>query len=660
MSGIFHFSQMHSASVCSNLVRSETSSSTQHTEIAYKPFSVGSVVRILIVAIVAILTGIDMWEPHRFTSVIGITALAVGGWPIFKEALENLMQRRMTMELSMTIAIVAAIVINEVFTALIISLFVLVAEELERLTMARGRTAIANLLDFAPREATVRENGGTKVVPVDTLNPGDLVLVSPGEGIPVDGVVSGGHSHVDQSRITGESMPAEKRIGSFVYAGSINQAGVLEVQVERVGPDTSYGRIVHAVETAEQSRAPVQKLADKLAGYLVYVSFAAASITYLVTQDIRATISVIIVAGACGVAAGTPLAILGGVGQAAGLGSIVKGGLHLESLGRVDTVVFDKTGTLTLGEPVVQALLPADDVAEEELLHAAGCAEIRSEHPLAAAVMACIAQRGMKVLEPSRFEYRVGLGILAYDGPSLILAGNRKLLKSHGIDLHGIQALKASSEIFVARDGRYLGSIVVADPIREEAKSAIASMSRMGITTILLTGDVLPVAEAVSTALGISDYEAGLLPEEKQARIEGLTAEGRIVAMLGDGVNDAPALTRASVGVAMGGGTDVAKASAGVVLLGNDLAKFAETLGVASKTRSVIWQNFAGTLGVDCLGMGLAAFGFLNPLLAAFIHVSSEMVFILNSARLLPSARRFTHRPTSNAVGNVTDGHSPA
>jgi cation transport ATPase len=304
-------------------------------------------VRIGLVAIAAAAVWFRVWEPFQAVSVIGVVGLLIGGWPILKEAFENILERRMTMELSMTIAIVAAAVIGEFFTALVITLFVLVAEVLEGLTVGRGRKAIRDLLEFLPREVSVRRAGSIRSLSAEELSVGDAILVAPGGRIPVDGAVLSGHSFVDESRITGESMPVEKTASTQVFAGSINQSGALEVAAERIGRDTSYGKIIEAVERAEKSRAPVQRLADRLAGYLVYFALGAAVLTFLITRDIYSTISVIIVAGACGIAAGTPLAILGGIGRSARLGAIVKGGVHLETLGHVDTVVLDKTGTLT-------------------------------------------------------------------------------------------------------------------------------------------------------------------------------------------------------------------------------------------------------------------------------------------------------------------------
>lgn len=593
--------------------------------------------RIIVVALAAGALWFRVWEPISSVSIIGVAGLMIGGWPILKEAFENILERRMTMELSMTLAIVAAAAIGEFFTALVITLFVLVAEVLEGMTVRRGRKAIRDLLEFLPREVAVRRAGAVRSVSAEDLAIGDAVLIAPGGRIPVDGVVLSGHSFTDESRITGESLPVEKTAGSRVFAGSINQSGALEIAAERIGRDTSYGKIIEAVERAEKSRAPVQRLADRMAGYLVYFALGAAVLTFLVTQDIRSTISVIIVAGACGIAAGTPLAILGGIGRAARLGAIIKGGVHLETLGRVDTVVLDKTGTLTFGRPEVQQVRPSDGIVSDELLHAAAAAELRSEHPLGKAIVAHARVRGGPIIETASFAYTPGRGIAARIRESAVLVGNQAWMAHNGIILPPAgRAADFGSEIYVALDGRFLGSIVIADAIRPEAQRAISALNRLGVRTLLLTGDTPRVANAVGSELGIKEIEAELLPEQKLARVQALLAEKRVVAMIGDGVNDAPALAEANVGVAMGSGTDVAQESADIVLLGNDLERFADTLALAKRTRGIIWQNFAGTIGIDTLGIMLAAFGFLNPLLAAFIHVSSELAFILNSARLLP------------------------
>ncbi|MGH7659903.1 MAG: heavy metal translocating P-type ATPase [Vulcanimicrobiaceae bacterium] len=596
------------------------------------------VIRVLFVAAAAAAVWFRAWEPLPHISVIGIGATLIGGWPIFAEAFESLRERKMTMELSMTIALLAALAIGEFFTALVITVFVLAAEILEGLTVSRGRRAIRNLLDLLPRMATVRRAGSTTDIEADKLTIGDAVLIDPGELVPVDGVVIAGYSFVDQSRITGESMPAEKTAGSYVYAGTINQSGALEVHTERVGKDTSFGKIIEAVETAERTRAPIQRLADQLSGYLVYFALGAALLTYVVTRDMRSTISVIIVAGACGIAAGTPLAILGAVGRAAREGAIVKGGRYLEILAAVNTVVFDKTGTVTFGAPEIRSILPAPGISERELMLTAASAEFRSEHPLGKAIVAAVPRE--LVTEPQYFAYEPSRGITAtIDGKS-VKVGNASMLQSGGVHVKETEGvLDGATSIYVARDGSYLGRITVADALRPESRTAIAAMHAMGLHTLLLTGDTASVAAAVAAELGIDDVVSQLMPDEKREHIAALVASGKRVAMVGDGVNDAPALAQADVGIAMGSGTDVAQESADIVLLGNDLERFVTTIKIARRARRIIMQNFVGTIAVDTVGIGLAAFGFLNPLLAAFIHVTSELAFILNSTRMLPRAR---------------------
>jgi heavy metal translocating P-type ATPase len=573
---------------------------------------------------------------NPYVTGIGVICAIVGGFPIFHEAYENIVQRRMTMELSMTIAIVAALAIREIFTALVITLFVLVAEILEGLTVGRGRTAIRHLVGLLPTTATVRRNGTWQDIETKEIAVGEIVLVKPGTRIPVDGVVAGGHSFVDQATITGESMPTEKSKGASVYAGTINQSGALEIRVDRMGRDTTFGKIIDAVERAEKSRAPIQGIADRLAGYLVYFALGAAALTFLITHNMRSTISVVIVAGACGIAAGTPLAILGAIGRSAQLGSIIKGGLYLESLATIDTILLDKTGTLTYGSPEVVDIRPAEGITDASLLQAALIAESRSEHPVGKAVLKKASAMGIAMEEPEKFEYTPGKGIVAARDGVEIIVGNRLFLRGYQVPLPDGTTTQTDSEIFVAREGKFLGTLVVADMLRPEATKAIQDLKAMGLKTVLLTGDSKAVAEEIGRKLGVDEIAAELLPEEKLAFVGRLTAARQNVVMVGDGVNDAPALMKATVGIAMGNGTDVARESANVVLIGNDLSKLVETLAIARRCRRTIMQNFVGTLVVDSIGVGLAAFGFLNPLLAAFIHVSSEMAFILNSARLLP------------------------
>ena len=612
-----------------NFEHSEPEHGFEWTEIA----------RIAFVAFAAAAVWFRLWEPFPHLSVIGIAAALIGGYPIFKEAFENIVERKMTMELSMTIALLAALAIGEFFTALVITAFVLAAEVLEGLTVGRGRKAIQSLLDFLPRTATVRRNGDVLEIASDQVRVGDTVIVKPGGHIPVDGTVLDGRSFVEQAAITGEAMPVEKTLGDLVYAGTINQSGALEIGAQKLGRDTTFGKIIEAVERAEKSRAPIQKTADRLAGYLVYFALGAAVLTFIITHNIRSTISVIIVAGACGIAAGTPLAILGAIGRAAHQGAIVKGGLYLEALAAVDTVLLDKTGTLTFGTPQIREVVSANGFTEHEIVTAASIAERKSEHPLAKAVIARAAELAIPLSDPDEFSYTPGRGVrVRYEGDE-ILVGSLALLAEHGLT-RGLpvpgNGAGGVSEVYVARAGQVLGSIRIADVLRPEAKNAVAAMRQMGLKTVLLSGDTQGATSSVGSDLGVDEAVGALLPEQKAKWVTELRRRGRNVAMVGDGINDAPALVEANVGIAMGSGTDVARESSDVILIGSDLSRLVETLRIARRCRGIIMQNFVGTLVVDSIGVGMAAFGLLNPLLAAFIHVTSELTFILNSTRLLP------------------------
>jgi heavy metal translocating P-type ATPase len=616
--------------------RNEDAPGAEHEEHGQVEWA--ELVRIAFVALAAVAVWFRLWEPFAHVSVIGIAATLIGGYPIFKEAFENIVERKMTMELSMTIALVSALTIGEFFTALVITGFVLAAEVLEGLTVGRGRRAIQSLLDFLPRTVAVRRRGQVIEVPSDQVQVGETVIVKPGGHIPVDGIVLGGRSFVEQAAITGEAMPVEKAIGDAVFAGTINQSGALEIAAQKLGRDTTFGRIIEAVEHAEKSRAPIQKTADRLAGYLVYFALGAAVLTFIITHNVRSTISVVIVAGACGIAAGTPLAILGAIGRAAHQGAIIKGGLYLEALAAVDTVLLDKTGTLTFGTPQIREVISANGFTERQIVAAASIAERKSEHPLAKAIVARATELAIPPADPDEFSYTPGKGVrVTYLGEE-ILVGSRALLIQHAmtsIPING-DGTDGASGVYVARGGRLLGAIRIADVLRPEAKNAVAAMRHMGLTTVLLSGDSQSVTSSVGRDLGVDEAVGELLPEQKARWVTGLRQKNRKVAMVGDGINDAPALVEANVGIAMGSGTDVARESADVILIGSDLSKLVETLRVARRCHGIIMQNFVGTLVVDSIGVGMGAFGLLNPLLAAFIHVTSELAFILNSTRLLP------------------------
>jgi heavy metal translocating P-type ATPase len=595
------------------------------------------------IIVVASLTG--WWHPFMDRDWLAFAGTVIGGFPIYKEAWENLLKRRMTMELSMTIALLSALAIGQFFTAIVIAFFVLFAELLEGYTVGGGRRAIEKLINALPRHVTVRRNGQERELKAEELSAGEVIVIRPGESIPVDGTVTKGSSYVDQSSITGESLPIEKTEQSKVFAGTINKNGVLEVSVERVGRDTTFGKIIQVVEQAEKSKAPVQRIADRLAAGLVYFALGAAILTFVVTRNLTATIAVIIVAGACGVAAGTPLAILAGIGSAARRGIIVKGGLYLEKLADIDTIVLDKTGTLTIGVPEVTGIQVANGATENEVLQNAAIAEQHSEHPIGEAIIRKARTAKLSLRGYSDLRYIPGKGLTCLDAGSKIVVGTRTLLEENGIrvDTNGdgsyLNATKPGETlVYVGRNTTVLGALSIADQLRSEAIQAVDDLKRHGYRTLLLSGDSSEVASAIGAQLGVREAIGNLLPEQKLEKVRELLQQGRKVAMVGDGVNDAPALAEATVGIAMGGGTDVALETADVTLMTSDLSRLTEVFGIAKRCYRVIMFNFWGTIAVDTLGIGLAFFGLLAPIIAALIHVGSELAFILNSARLFRSS----------------------
>lgn len=609
-------------------------------------------IRTGLVALLTVMLGLGLDWPHHRYPIIGLFGLFFGCWPIIKEAAVDLFHRRMSMELSMLIALAAAASIGEWFTALMIATFVLAAEILEELCLSSGQSALTDLMAFLPQQAQVRRENTVETVPLEQVKPQDLLIITPGAVIPVDGTISTGMSLVDQSRITGESEPVTVYPGSQVYAGSINQMGSLELIAQKIGTESSYGQIIEAIKQAQDSQAPVQKLADRLAGYLIYFAIIAAVLTWLITRDLTATISVIVVAGACGIAAGTPLAILAALGRAAQQGVFIKDGVFLEQLSQVKQIMFDKTGTLTEGRPAIQKIItsswldqqPIEALPRPEncqcvsdlLLFYLASAEQHSEHPLAQAIVKAAQERCLSLPLPEDFQYQPGLGITATVNGHKVAAGNQKLVS---IPVKIAESNLVGTTIQVSIDDNYAATVVLSDPISETSAHALKEIRSYQIETTMLTGDNEATAARIAQELKIETFHADLLPQDKSQIVEASKAEGKIVAMVGDGVNDAPSLAKADIGIAMGTGTAVARNTSDIVLISSDLADLARTIRLAKRTRRIIMFNFIGTLTVDLLGMALAATGFLTPLLAAFIHVASETAFILNSARLIPRGK---------------------
>jgi Cu+-exporting ATPase len=542
--------------------------------------------------------------------------------------------------------------------AAIITSLVLLGQVLELRARRRTGGALRALLGLAPTQARrVRPDGAEEDVPLDQVQVGDRLRVRPGEKVPVDGVVVEGHSSVDESMITGEPIPVEKESGAKVTGGTLNGTGTLIMEAQRVGGDTLLARIVQVVSEAQRSRAPIQRLADRVAGWFVPAVVLIAIATFGVwatlgpqprmAHAVINAVAVLIIACPCALGLATPMSIMVGVGKGAGTGVLIKNAEALEILEKVDTLVVDKTGTLTEGRPRLQAVRAASGRSEEEVLAVAATLEKASEHPLAAAILAGARERGIVPGAVSGFRAQTGRGVSGtVDGQEAIL-GNRRLMDEKGVDLGPLAAAaeelrgQGQTVVFVSAAGRAVGAIGVADPVKESSREAVRLLKEGGIRIVMVTGDNRTTAEAVARSLGIEDVRADVLPEQKKDIVERLQREGRRVAMAGDGVNDAPALAQADVGIAMGTGTDVAIESAGVTLVKGDLRAVARARRLSRATMRNIRQNLFFAFVYNSLGVPIAAgvlypfFGLLlSPVLAGAAMSASSLSVVGNALRL--------------------------
>ena len=512
-----------------------------------------------------------------------------------------------------------------------------IGDYVERFTTDRARRAVRDLTALAPRTARVERDGREAEVPIGEVRVGETVIVRPGEQIPVDGEVMGGHATVDQAAITGESMPADVGPGGRVFAATLARLGSLRVRATHVGPDTTFGRVITLVEHAESHRADVQRVADRFSGYYLPVVVGIAALTFLLRHNLLATVAVLVVACSCSFALATPIAMLASIGAGARRGILIKGGKYLESLARADVLLIDKTGTLTLGRPQVVDIIALNGVSDCDVVTLAASAERYSEHPLAEAVRAAARERGLSMEEPEEFEALPGLGVRARVRGAVIAVGSRRM-GSSVVSVQNAAALEAQGKtlIYVARDDVPIGAIAAADTLRPEAPAALDAVRALGMRTIeLLTGDNERTAAALAGRLGVP-YRADLLPEDKIAIVRDYQARGHTVVMVGDGVNDAPALAQADVGIAMGAaGADVAIEAAQIALMRDDWALVPEVLRIARRTMRVVALNIGFTAVYNLAGLSLAALGFLPPVLAAAAQSLPDLGILANSSGLL-------------------------
>jgi len=541
--------------------------------------------------------------------------------------------------------------------AAVITVLVLLGQVLELQARERTGGAIRALLDLAPKTARRISDGTEAEIPIDEIVVGDRLRVRPGEKTPVDGVVIDGRSAVDESMITGESMPVTRAAGDNVIAGTLNQTGALVIEARRVGRDTMLSQIVQLVADAQRSRAPIQRLADKVSGWFVPAVIAIAVAAFIgwwafgpepsFTYGLIAAVSVLIIACPCALGLATPMSIMTGVGRAARQGVLIRNAEALERFEKVNTIVLDKTGTLTEGKLGVVAITTSPGVSEANLIRAAASLEQRSEHPLALAIVAAAKQRGIALVEPTEFDSPTGKGVIGKVEGLAVTLGAERYLSELAVVTKPLQAeaerLRADgvTAIFVAIDGQLAGVLGIADRIKATTASSLKALRAQGIDLVMLTGDNRTTAEAIGRQLGITHVEAEVLPEDKSRIVEKLRSQGRIVAMAGDGVNDAPALAAADVGIAMGTGTDVAIESAGVTLLKGDLSGVVKARAISRATMANIRQNLVFAFGYNAAGIPIAAgllYPFtgelLSPMLAAAAMALSSVSVIVNSLRL--------------------------
>lgn len=591
--------------------------------------------RIVIVGIITLL----YWRNVLPLPALWV-AIAFGLYPLVKTGLRDLFkERKIGTEIFVTIATTIAMIGGEYVAGAVLMTIILIAEFIAELNTDRARASIKALIGSVPQFALVRANGQERKVPIAELKVGDIVLVRGGEKIPVDGTVIGGQGAVNEAPITGESMPQEKGLDASVLAGTVVESGALDIRTDKLGQDTMFARIITLVEQAEEHQAPVQKLADKVAAWLIPVVFVFLLLVYFYTHDLRKIVTLLIFTSPAELGLATPLVMIAAIARAARQGILVKGGIYLELLAKADVMVFDKTGTLTVGQPAVVGIYPSDSsVSEETLLTWAASADRRSGHPLAKAIVARADERKLSLPEPSEFEMIQGRGVKATVGGKKILAGNEKLLQENGVQTTPLTREAAGTTIYVAADGRFAGTVDLADQLRPGAKETVARLKATGVKrVIMLTGDSARIAKRVGDELGVDEVQADLLPEDKVNAIVDLQQQGHSVAMIGDGVNDAPALARAQVGIAMGArGTQAAIEAADVALMTDDLSKIVFARALAKRAYRTIQENiYVGVGVVHVLGITAALLGWIGPIQAAMIHLGPDILVFLNSVKLM-------------------------
>lgn len=573
-------------------------------------------------------------------------AILLCGIPIVKGAIIGLVTSfDIKADVLVSLALIASLLIGETFAAGEVAFIMGIGAFLEERTVARARAGIERLVHMTPTTARILREGDDEIVPANQVRVGDRLRVLAGETIAVDGLIITGQTSIDQSVMTGESMPVDKSVGDLVYSGTVNQHGAFDMSATKVGEDSSLQRMIRLVESADAGKAKIVGVADRWATWIVISALVAAALTWIVTGEIIRAVTILVVFCPCALVLATPTAIMAGIGNAAKRGILVREGDALERLASVQHIAFDKTGTLTHGKPTVTGICSLDpEMDEKELLALAATAELRSEHPLGQAIVAAFRdQTGSSPMDPDTFQLLAGRGVRATVNGQEILAGNQQLLEETGISwpLHAEARMEAALQkgetpIFLVSGNRVIGLLTLSDTLRPDASLVVSSIHRTGLGTMLLTGDTLRAANHMAWQAGISQIHANCLPEQKMSIILALQKKPEPVCMIGDGINDAPALKAAHVGIAMGGiGSDIAIDAADMVLVGDDILHLPHLIQLSKRTMQTIKMNLSASMALNFLAIALAIMGVLNPVTGALVHNAGSVVVIINSAMLL-------------------------
>lgn len=598
-------------------------------------------------------------ETNPIPIAMFIIAILVGGMGIFKTGFRNLARFEFDMKTLMTIAIIGAAIIGEWEEAAVVVFLFAVSEALEAYSMDKARQSIRGLMDIAPPTAIIKRAHGEHFheleLRTEDIEIGDILIVKPGQKIAMDGIVISGLSAVNQAAITGESIPVNKTVNDEVFAGTLNEEGALEVRVTKRVEDTTIAKIIHLVEEAQAEKAPSQQFVDRFAKYytpaIIIIAFLVAIIPPLFMGDwqhwIYQGLAVLVVGCPCALVVSTPVAIVTAIGNAARQGVLIKGGIHLEQLGHIEAVAFDKTGTLTEGQPAVTDIVTMEGWSEDYVLQLVAAVEKQSQHPLAKAILNRLHDKNLSELVPTDFQSVTGKGAFATVDQQIIYVGSMKWASTLGsIDKNienQVKKLQEQGKTVVAAvsKSQLIGLIGIADQLRHESKDVLLKLKALKVKhMVMLTGDAEPTAQAIATSLQVTDVRAGLLPEEKLMAIKDLRAQFGAVAMVGDGVNDAPALATANVGIAMGGaGTDAALETADIALMGDDLTKLPYTIGLSRKTLRIIKENIIFALALKLIALLLVIPGWLTLWIAIFADMGATLLVVFNSLRLIKAKK---------------------